>query len=154
MSPHTHTRLPSALKNWTLKIFTDGTQLLSCLGPHGQDPGSAPAEHWCQFQLYCELHLCKTNRQYPNIGTWKKMKFSFFGQRHALSTSFDIFVVTYVTNFLPKLVDMLIFSAEKTEFPFFEIPYFRVLPTNLAWRRSLRVLHWVILNQDPPQWHH
>ncbi len=30
---------------------------------------------------------------------------------------------------MPKLVDMLLFSAEKTEFPFFEIPYFRVLPT-------------------------
>ncbi len=56
------------------------------------------------------------------------MKFSFFCQRHTLSTSFDIFIVTYkVTNFLPKLVDMLLFSAEKTEFPFFEIPYFWVL---------------------------
>ena len=50
----------------------------------------------------------------------KKVKVSFFHQRHALLTSFDIFVVTYrVTNFLPKLVDMLLFSAEKTEFPFF-----------------------------------
>ncbi len=45
------------------------------------------------------------------------MKFSFFHQRHALSMSFelsksfDIFVVNYrVTNFLPKLVDMLLFS--------------------------------------------
>ncbi len=57
------------------------------------------------------------------------MKFSFFYQRHALSTSFDIFVVTYrVTNFLLKLIDMLLFSAEKTDFPCFEIPYFRVLP--------------------------
>ena len=46
-------------------------------------------------------------RQYPKI-------FSFFHQRHALSTCFDIFVVTYrVTNFLLKLVDMLLFSAEK-----------------------------------------
>ncbi len=58
------------------------------------------------------------------------MKFSFFHQRHAMSTSFDIFMVTYrVTNFLPKLIDLLLFSVEKTEFPFFEIPYFRVLPT-------------------------
>ncbi len=44
--------------------------------------------------------------------------------------SFDIHVVTYrVTNFLPKLVDMLLFSTEKTEFPFFEFPNFRVLPS-------------------------
>ena len=43
------------------------------------------------------------------------------------------FVVTYrVTNFLSKLLDMLLFSAEKTEFPFFEIPYFRVLPTSAS----------------------
>ncbi len=45
--------------------------------------------------------------------------------------SFDIFVVTCrVTNFLPKLVDMLLFSMEKAEFPFFEFPFFRVLPDN------------------------
>ena len=75
--------------------------------------------------------------QFPKIGTWKKMKFRFFfRQRHALSTSFDIFVVAYrVTNFLPKLINILLFSAtyyyflrKKTEFPFFEIPYFRALP--------------------------
>ena len=42
--------------------------------------------------------------------------------------SFDIFVVTCrVTNFLPKLVDMLLFSMEKTEFPFLVFPYFRVM---------------------------
>ena len=47
------------------------------------------------------------------------MKFSFFHQRHALSTSFNIFVVTYrVTNFLSKLVDNAI-----SEFPFFEFPF-------------------------------
>ncbi len=57
------------------------------------------------------------------------MKFSFFHQRHALSTSFDIFVVTYrVTNFLLKLLDMLLFLGKKLNFHFFEIPYFRVLP--------------------------
>ena len=44
----------------------------------------------------------------------KKMKFSFFHQRHLLSTSFDIFVVICrVTNFLPKLLNMLLFSAGK-----------------------------------------
>ncbi len=38
----------------------------------------------------------------------------------------NIFVLTYrVTNFLPKLVDMFLFSREKVEFlGFFSIPYF------------------------------
>ncbi len=40
----------------------------------------------------------------------------------SLMTSSDIFVVTYkMSNFLPKLVDMLLFSRE---FPFFEFPIF------------------------------
>ena len=34
----------------------------------------------------------------------------------------------WVLTLLPKLVDMLLFSVKKTEFPFFEFPYFRVLP--------------------------
>ena len=39
--------------------------------------------------------------------------------------SFNIFVVTYrVTNFLPKLVHMLLFSTEKTDFYFFHFPIF------------------------------
>ncbi len=53
------------------------------------------------------------------LGKWKKWKFSFFHQRHALSMSFDIFVGTCrVTNVLPKLLHMLLFSMEKMEFPF------------------------------------
>ena len=49
----------------------------------------------------------------------QKWKFRvFFGQP----------VLTNVTNFLLKLVDMLLFSAEKNEFPFFVFPYFPVLP--------------------------
>ena len=64
----------------------------------------------------------------PENRETKKMKFSFFHQRHALLMSFEIVMVTYrVTNFLPKLIDMLLLSREKTEFPFFEFPYFRVL---------------------------
>ena len=48
-----------------------------------------------------------------------------FCQRHALSTSFNIFVVTkWMTNFLPKLVDMPLYSMEKTEFLFFNSPIF------------------------------
>ncbi len=77
----------------------------------------------CKNSKYGCLSAIPENRE------MKKMKFSFFHQRHALPTSFDIFAVTYrVTNLLPKLVDMLLFSAEKTEFPFFEFPYFWVLP--------------------------
>ena len=64
-------------------------------------------------------------RQYPKIGTWKKWNSVFFCQRHALFISFDIFAVTYrVTNFLPKLMDMLLFFMEKAEFPFLVIPIF------------------------------
>ncbi len=64
-------------------------------------------------------------RAIPENREFKKCKFNFFYQRHALSTSFDIFVVTYrVTNFLPKLVNMLLFSREKTKFPFFGFPLF------------------------------
>ncbi len=45
----------------------------------------------------------------------KEKKFRFFRQRHALLTSFNIFVVTSrVTNFFAKtLVNMLLFSTEK-----------------------------------------
>ncbi len=71
------------------------------------------------------------SRQYPKIRENKKWKFSFFCQRQALSTSFNIFVVTYsVTNFLPKLVDMLLFSVKKNWISFFPFPYFSVLPLN------------------------
>ncbi len=50
----------------------------------------------------------------------------FFPSKTCIVDRLDIFVVTYrVTNFLPKLVDML---WKKTEFPFFVFPYFRVLP--------------------------
>ncbi len=34
-----------------------------------------------------------------------------------------------MTNFLPKLVEILLFSAEKTEFPFFELTIFGYCPT-------------------------
>ncbi len=50
----------------------------------------------------------------PENREMEKMKCSFLGQRQALSTSFDIFVITYrVINLLPKLIYMLLFSAEK-----------------------------------------
>ena len=56
--------------------------------------------------------------------------------------SFDIFVVTYrVTNFLPKLVDMLVFSREKTEFPYLVFPYVRVVPFAVVFRETGRSVH-------------
>ncbi len=43
--------------------------------------------------------------------------------------SFDIIVVTYrVPNFLPKLVDTLLFSGERTEFPFLNSSIFGCCP--------------------------
>ena len=48
--------------------------------------------------------------------------------------SFDIFLIRCgVKNFLPELVHMLLFSTEKTEFPFFEFPYFWVLQNWAHW---------------------
>ena len=65
----------------------------------------------------------------PENREFKKWKFSFVPQRHALWMSFDIFVVTYrVTNFLLKPIHMLLFSMEKTKFPVLVFPYFRVIP--------------------------
>ncbi len=67
----------------------------------------------------------------PENREFQKWKLSFFPHRHTLSTSFNIFVITYrVTNFLPKLVNMLLFSMEKTEFPFLVFPYFQVMPVH------------------------
>ena len=77
-------------------------------------------------------------RQYRKIGNSKNGNSFFFHQWHALSTSFDIFIVTYrVTNFLPKLIDMLLFSTEKPEFPFLVFPYFQVMPYATTWRLKL-----------------
>ena len=66
----------------------------------------------------------------PEKREMKKNEIQFIPQRHALSMSFDNFVVTYrVTNVLPKLIHMLVFSMEKNKFPFFSnTPVFRVLP--------------------------
>ena len=81
----------------------------------------------------------RTGRQHRKIGNSKKWKFSFFRQRRALSMSFEIFLVSYrVTNFLLKLVDKLLFSTEKTEFPFWVFPYFRVMRDR---KRLLRFVH-------------
>ena len=45
---------------------------------------------------------------------------------------FVLFVVTYrVTNFLLKLIDMLLFSMEKLNFHFFVVLYFQVLQSRI-----------------------
>ncbi len=53
------------------------------------------------------------------------MEIQFFSAKDRHWTSFGIFVVTKrVTNFLPKLVNMLLFSAEKTfVFPISPSPF-------------------------------
>ena len=76
----------------------------------------------------------------PENREFQKWKLSFFRQRHTLSMSFYIFVITYrVTNFLPKLVNMLLFSTEITEFPFLVFPYFRVMPWKCLVTATARV---------------
>ncbi len=65
--------------------------------------------------VYCPQPACSRDGHFwaiPENRKMKNMKVSFSHRRHTLTTSFDIFVVTYrVTNFLPKLVDILLFSA-------------------------------------------
>ncbi len=82
-----------------------------------------------QHYLQSPPTLCIAIWAIPENREFQKWKLSFFCQRHTLSTSFDIFVITYrVKNFLPKLVHKLLFSTEKTEFLFLVFPYFRVMP--------------------------
>ena len=64
-------------------------------------------------------------RQYLKIGKSKKMTFSFFPQRHALLTSFDILVVTLEwQTFCQNSSTCYYFLQKKTEFPFFYFPIF------------------------------
>ena len=61
---------------------------------------------------------------------FQNIKFSSFRQRHGLSTSFGIFIVTYrVTNVLPKQVDipLFFFCRKKLNFHFLK-SYFSILP--------------------------
>ncbi len=107
-------------------------------------------------QRECQSNVKKfPDRQYPKIGEDKKWKISFFRQ----STSFNIFVVTCrVTNILPKLVDILLFSTKKTELPFLN-SHFRVLPVlcksvqkvGIMWRR---VCITPVLQDSATRWRH
>ena len=100
------------------------------------DSNNAGTTALCNLCKKChsELRFTDADGQHPKIGESKKWKFNFFYQRHALSMNFNIFVITYrETNFLPKLVDMLLFSPGKKLnffFFFFSIPYFSVLPAD------------------------
>ncbi len=86
--------------------------------------------------MVCLLRWMSFPGQYRKIGNSKNRNSVFFHQRHTLLTSFDVFVVTYrVTNFLP-------FSTEKTEFPFFVFPCFRVLPPSRI--IMLQVNYWLV----------
>ena len=81
------------------------------------------AARWDTAQ-WIHVHVLRSHES-PIIRENKKWKFSFFHQRHAWSMSFHIFIVTYrVTNCLPKLVHMLLFSMENFFFFFFSIPFF------------------------------
>ncbi len=69
----------------------------------------------------------------PENREFKKWKFSFFHLRHALWTSFDIFVVAHrVTNFLPKTCwHAIIFYRKKLNFHFLFSPILGYAP---VWR--------------------
>ncbi len=70
----------------------------------------------------------------PDNREFQKWKLSFFRQRHTLSTSFNIFVITYrVTNFLPKLIDMQLFSTEKNWISIFGFPLFSGYAPKTQW---------------------
>ena len=131
MLPHTHHRLT------TMRPLELGQYNAAAAYPH------AYLYNQCSWQ-------------YPKIGTWKKRNSVFFPQRHALSTSFDIFMVTYrVTNFLPKLVDCYYFLWKKLNFHFLKSPFFRVLPCrfiNCACCHSRCMpVHQVLKNAQPYQ---
>ncbi len=103
--------------------------VLSCHKPATLPPldtacwASSPTEVYLTLPKSLQVMAIPENREF------QKWKLSFFHQRHTLTMSFDIFVITYrVTNFLPKPINLLLFSTEKTEFPFLVFPYFRVRP--------------------------
>ncbi len=108
--------------------------MMSCLVCNLDE--SFPISQQAQWNLHPErvrIHITHSESATPENRETKKTEIHgvFLRQRHALSMSFDIFVVTYrVTNFLPKLVQMLLFSVEKTEFPFFDCPIFGCCPQN------------------------
>ena len=106
LSPH-----PSL---WLCNMFRNGIVKVS-------DP-----EERCGLNMlrswWCSERAIPENREMK-----KKWNSVLFCQRHALSRSFDIFVVTFrVTNFCQNSLTCYYFLWIKTEFPFFEFHYFPV----------------------------
>ncbi len=64
--------------------------------------------------------------QYPKIGKWKKNEIQFFLSKTCIVNKFWHFCshLYRVTNLLPKLIDMLLFSAEKNWISIFWVPLF------------------------------
>ncbi len=86
-----------------------------------------------QTQQSCEQASCPlpptiVTRLYRKIGISKNgNSFISVKDMHCLYTSFEIFVVTFrVTNFLPKLIDMHLFSTKKLNIHFWFSPIFRL----------------------------
>ncbi len=78
----------------------------------------------------------------PRVANTRQWKFNFFRQRHPLSMSFDIFIVTFwVIYVLPELAHMLLFSGEKNWISIFCFPLFSGIALRVYWKQS-RVLHW------------
>ena len=87
-------------------------------------------------------HLVDTDGRFVATGVvvgntrWQgnEKKIQFFPSKTCIVDEFWYFCSHYrVANFLAKLVNMLLFSTEKTKFPFFGFPYFRVLPVVVSW---------------------
>ncbi len=102
---------------------------------------------WLNFNAYIKkrnggkfLMLLSFDRQYPKIGNLKQNGNSVFSIKDMhCRTSFDIFIVTYrVTNFLPKLINMLLFSTEKKLNLHVLISLFRVVPFRQHGKGTLR----------------
>ena len=94
--------------------------------------------HPKQRKMICRCKFCSYpgfsagEGLYRKIGKSKNGNSVFFRQRHALSTSFDIFVVTYrVTNFCQNswtCYYFLFLGGKKLNFHFWFSPIFRLCP--------------------------
>ena len=86
--------------------------------------------HWrAHLEEGSRVRYAGWRRQYLKIGKTKNGN-SVFSVKDTHCPSLLIFLLLFifrVTNFLPKLVDMVLFSTEKTEFLFF-FSIFSVLP--------------------------
>ena len=72
--------------------------------------------------------------QYPKIGTWKKNEIQFFSVKdmHCWQVLTFLWSPIEWLTFCQNSLICYYFLWKKTEFPFFEIPYFRVLPCMIS----------------------